>query len=138
MEIETQRSKIGEQIQMVEINHNSFAVEVRNGNVCVNLTKMAKPFEKRVETWLKTREARNYLDALSVTLKSVTTDLVKVTRGGKSELQGTWAYDYRIAMRFAQWLFPHDLLFNSFIISFNSWIRSSFSLRRSEIATAVV
>lgn len=93
-------------LQMVEVDHNRFAVEVKDGNVSVNLTKMAKPFGKRPETWLKTEETQDYLAALAVTLKSVTADLTRVIRGGTPDAQGTWAFDYRIAMRFAQWLSP--------------------------------
>jgi hypothetical protein len=91
-------------LQMVELNHNSFAVELLSGNASVNLTQMAKPFgrSKRPEVWLKTQDAKDYIYALSVALKSATVDLLKVKQGGTN--QGTFCTDYRIAMRFAQWL----------------------------------
>ena len=38
--------------------------------------------------------------------KSPLADLVEVRKGGTPELAGTWVTDYRIAMRFAQWLDP--------------------------------
>ena len=31
-------------MQMVEFNHNKFAVELMSGNMSVNLTQMAKPY----------------------------------------------------------------------------------------------
>ena len=91
---------------MVEVDHHPFAVEIVNGNVKVNLTQLSKPFgrKKRPQVWLKTQESKDYIQAVSVALKSATTDLLQVKQGGIN--QGTWAMDYRIAMRFAQWLSP--------------------------------
>lgn len=97
-------------LQMVEIDHQKFAVELLNGNANVNLTQMAKPFgrSKRPVDWLKTNEAKSYLEMLSVVKKITTADLVSVKQGGQN--QGTWCTDYRIAMRFAQWLDPRFAL----------------------------
>lgn len=41
-------------------------------------------------------------------MKIDTADLLIVKQGGTPEEQGTWCADYRIAMRFAQWL---DIVF---------------------------
>lgn len=91
---------------MVEVNHQSFAVELLSSNLSVNLTHMSKPFGrvKEPDKWLRTKEAKEYITRLSVPLKCGTNDLIKVKKGGNAKLQGTWCYDYRIAMRFAQWL----------------------------------
>ncbi|AKQ39420.1 DNA-binding protein [Riemerella anatipestifer Yb2] len=91
-------------VQMVVLNDHRFAVEERNGNISFNLTQMAKPYRKRPADWLKYEESKTYIDALAVALKVVTADLVEVRQGGKPENQGTWTTDYRIAVRFAQWL----------------------------------
>lgn len=93
-------------LQLVEIDQNKFAVETINGNVSVNLTQMAKPFgrSKQPIQWLRSEESKTYLEMLSVLRKCSTTDLVQVKQGGKN--QGTWCTDYRIAMRYAQWLSP--------------------------------
>lgn len=93
-------------MQMVEIDHSKFAVEIISGNASVNLTQMAKPFgsSKKPDNWLRSDEAKEYLNVLSVSQKRDTVDLLKVKRGGQN--QGTWCNDYRIAMRFAQWLSP--------------------------------
>lgn len=93
-------------LQVVEIDHQKFAVELLNGNVNVNLTQMAKPFgsSKKPDNWLRLDESKSYLNVLSVSQKRDTVDLVKVKQGGQN--QGTWCTDYRIAMRFAQWLSP--------------------------------
>ncbi len=98
--------KEGEQVtslQLVEIDHNKFAVELKDGNVSVNLTKMGKPFGKTPKDWLKSKPAKDYIQAISDRIIIPSADLVQVRKGGKDE-QGTWANDYRIAMRFAQWL----------------------------------
>jgi len=91
-------------LQLVEIDQNKFAVQITEGNINVNLTKMAKPFgsSKRPESWLKTQSAKDYLAVLSDAKKIATADLVNVAKGGSPDEQGTWANDYRIAMRFAQ------------------------------------
>lgn len=93
-------------MQMVQFNHNQFAVEILSGNASINLTQMAKPYgrSKKPDNWLKTDEAKQYLERLSVALKIDTGELLKVKQGGNN--QGTWCTDYRIAMRFAQWLSP--------------------------------
>lgn len=91
-------------LTMVEVDHNRFAAEILSGNARVNLTAMAKPFGKLPKDWLRTTEAKDYLQALAVRRKSLTADLVEVRQGGTPEEQGTWCNDYRIALRFAQWL----------------------------------
>lgn len=93
-------------LEVVEADHHAFAAEILRGNANVNLSQMAKPFGKRVNNWLRTEETKSYLHEMSVALKSVTADLVQVRQGGTPELQGVWCSDYRIAMRFAQWLSP--------------------------------
>ncbi len=91
-------------LEMVKVNHCSFAAEVLQGNVHVNLTQMAKPFGKTPKDWLRTAEAQDYLEAVSVRLKCLTAELVEIRQGGAPGLQGTWCNDRRIALRFAQWL----------------------------------
>lgn len=93
-------------IETVVIDGKEMAIERRSDNVWVNMTQMARPFgrSKRPDNWLKTKEAKEYLTVLSVSTKIDTADLVIVKQGGTPEEQGTWCTDYRIAMRFAQWL----------------------------------
>jgi len=95
-------------LQLVEIDQNKFAVQLTDGNINVNLSKMALPYgsSKRPANWLRSKESKEYLDALSVAQKRATADLLQVRQGGTPDEQGTWANDYRIAMRFAQWLSP--------------------------------
>lgn len=99
------QARTKKELQMVVLNdHNRFAVEERNGNISFNLTMMAKPYRKTPKDWRRTDEAKSYLKAFSVRQKCLTADLLEVRQGGTPETQGTWATDYRIAIRFAQWL----------------------------------
>ena len=104
--MEKNNEKKATNLQLVEIDHQKFAVELLNGNVNVNLTQMAKPFgsSKKPDNWLRSEESKSYLNAISVSQKRELNDLVKVKNGGTN--RGTWVTDYRIAMRFAQWLSP--------------------------------
>lgn len=91
---------------MVVLNDHRFAVEERNGNISFNLTMMAKKYGRQNSpgNWLRTDESKRYLKAFSVSHKCDTADLLEVRQGGTPEKQGTWANDYRVAVRFAQWL----------------------------------
>ena len=111
-------------LEVVKVDHVRFAAEILRGNARVNLTQMAKPFGKRPIDWLKTNEAKEYLEAVakvqiftladyqSVAVnntrvqKRVLADLVEVRAGGIPGTNGTWCNDRRIALRFAQWLSP--------------------------------
>ena len=95
-------------LEMVEVNQSRFAAEILSGNASINLTQMSQPFGRsfRPGNWLKTEEARRYIDAIAVATNRATADLVEIRQGGSPENQGTWCKDYRIALRFAQWLSP--------------------------------
>lgn len=95
-------------LEMVKVNHIRFAAEILSGNARINLTQMSQPFGRsfRPGNWLKTEEAQRYIKAISVATNIATADLVEVRQGGSHENQGTWCNDYRIALRFAQWLSP--------------------------------
>jgi len=94
------------ELQLVEIDQSKFAVEMKDGNMSVNLSKMALPFGKKPMHWLRTNPAKEYLNIFAVLHKSNAADLVKVIQGGTPDEQGTWVTDPRIAIRFAQWLSP--------------------------------
>lgn len=91
-------------IETIVVDGKEMAIERRSDNVWVNMTQMARPFGKLPKDWLRTKEAQGYLQAISVRRKCLTADLVIIRQGGAPETQGTWCTDYRIAMRFAQWV----------------------------------
>lgn len=97
------------ELQMLTVDQTTFPVEVRTGRVAVNLTAMGKLYgkQKQPSNWLRTDEAQQYLDAIAKPQKCGSADLVEVRKGGAPENQGTWCYDRRIAVRYAQWLDVH-------------------------------
>lgn len=72
-------------------------------NVMVNATQMAKPFGRLAKDWLKSRQANEFIQALSDRRKILSADLVQVRKGG--EIQGTWMHE-DVALEFARWLSP--------------------------------
>lgn len=76
---------------------------IGNDGTMVNATEMAKSFGKKANDWLKTQQAKNYLNALA---KSKIFDLEKLVQtnvGG--EKSGTWIHE-DVALEFARWLSP--------------------------------
>lgn len=119
-------------IELVQVDGKELAIERQNENCWVNLTEMAKPFGKLPKDWLKQQYVKDYLRFLAdiinerkdvrpitpdqtansqfapyqtVNYPITPGDLIIVRKGNTSKYeQGTWCTDYRIAMRFAQWL----------------------------------
>lgn len=89
--------------EMVAVDGNRFAVEIINGRRMINATQMAKPFNRKPLDWLKTQQAKDLQQALSVVTKINTADLQIVRQGGVN--QGTWLHE-DLALLFAQWLSP--------------------------------
>jgi len=100
------RANSSSALQMVVLNDHRFAVEEKNGNISFNLSQMAKPYGrvKRPGSWLRTEESETYINALTKAHNCASTDLVQVRHGGRLGEAGTWTTDYKIAVRFAQWL----------------------------------
>lgn len=92
------------EIQVIKVGGTTFPVEVRNSRIAVNLTAMGKRYgeTKSPGQWLRTDESQRYLHILSKLQKCTSADLLEVRKGGIPENQGTWCYDRRIAVRYAQ------------------------------------
>jgi len=88
---------------ILEYQGNQF--EQRDSDNYVNLTEMAKPFNRFVKDWLKTESAKAYLDAVSAVGNILLSDLLVQTKGGIPNQQGSWAHPL-VAIAFAQWLNP--------------------------------
>lgn len=109
-------------IELVQVDGKELAIERQSENCWVNLTEMAKPFGKQPIHWLRLKETQEYLKVLaevlfektansqftpnqSANLQFATENLIIVRKGNTSKYEaGTWCTDYRIAVRFAQWL----------------------------------
>lgn len=91
-------------------NFNHATVFFRNDGY-LNATSIAKHFNKRPETYLKTDDTQQYIIALSeylsITLKSVIdkNQLVITKKGSSFNGGGTWFHP-KLAVDFARWLDP--------------------------------
>lgn len=92
------------EVQVITVGKTTFPVEMRNGRIAVNLTALGRRYgkQKQPSNWLRTDEAQRYLRALARLQKCGLADLVEVRNGGTPGLNGTWCYDRRIAVRYAQ------------------------------------
>ena len=82
-------------------------VTFSNGdNVMVNATQMAKAFGTKPADWLRNEQAQRMINAIAVSQKCDTADLVVVKQGGNNpEERGTWMHE-DVALEFARWLSP--------------------------------
>ncbi|HFA47534.1 MAG TPA: KilA-N domain-containing protein [Bacteroidetes bacterium] len=89
--------------------HN-ITFEFADGNNMINANQMAKPFGKRIDNFLRLKETKQYIALLEYEINSDTShvrerEAIRVVKGGKPELQGTWM-DEKLALKFAAWLSP--------------------------------
>lgn len=87
-----------ENLQIFSYGESPIKFKDVGGEVFVDATAMAKKFEKKPESWLRTRKAKEYIELRSKSLKC---DLVLSNHGGNEK--GTW-FHKELAFRFAQWL----------------------------------
>lgn len=69
----------------------------------INASQMAKPFTKRTNDWLSTKQSQELINSLSAKTGIPVMGLVVVNQGGNN--QGTWMHE-DVALLFAQWLSP--------------------------------
>lgn len=92
-----------EQVSVLQYHGKNIAFEEFNGKMMVNATQMAKPFGKTPKDWLRTQQAKDLLNVVSVRQMCLTDELQIVKRGGVN--QGTF-FQEDVALFFAQWLNP--------------------------------
>lgn len=92
---------------LVTLNYNNIPVIFQSEDAYIDATLIAKQFNKKPETYLKTARTTEYMNELSVAPKSVTKEnqLVNVIQGGLADEQGTWLHP-KSAIDFARWLNP--------------------------------
>jgi hypothetical protein len=77
-----------------------------DGNKMINATEMAKPFEKRINNFLRQKSTQEYILLLEERYADEPKrEVLRVIKGGEPELQGTWM-DEKLALKFAAWLAP--------------------------------
>lgn len=89
-------------VKVFEYQGTEITFQIGNGEVMVNATQMAKPFNKLSKDYLKTKTAQELIKAISDRTNILSTDLVQVIKGGDQK-QGTWLHE-DLALDFAQWL----------------------------------
>lgn len=96
-------------VEVMEFHGTKIAFEEINGKMMVNATQMAKPFgkERSPYNWLRTQQAKDLVNAVSVAHICGTDDLQVVRQGGVN--QGTF-FQEDVALFFAQWLSPEFYL----------------------------
>jgi KilA-N domain/Probable Zinc-ribbon domain len=85
-----------------------FALPVRDDGY-VNITKLAKLFNKRINNWTRTDEIQDYIKALSSITHKSAIELIVSNRGGnhsENSDNGTYVHRY-LAYKFAQWCDPY-------------------------------
>jgi phage antirepressor YoqD-like protein len=88
--------------QIFSYNGNSVRMRKMNGYILVCLTDFAKPFpDKNLSHIVNSRELTDYVARMSEIQNCISTDLLRVTKGGDATQQGTWAH-HRVAIRVAQ------------------------------------
>lgn len=81
---------------------NNVRMRKMNGYILVCLTDFAKPFpDKNLSHIVNSRELTDYVARMSEIQNCISTDLLRVTKGGDTTQQGTWAH-HRVAIRVAQ------------------------------------
>lgn len=103
---------------------NKITFQLGNGDVMVNATQMAKPFNKSANHWLRNTSAKDYVQQYSALQNRNPNDLVKVVNGKGG---GTWMHE-DVALEFARWLNP------SFAIWCNAKIKELLTTGKTQIA----
>lgn len=80
--------------------------QLESGSMKINASQMATVFgdKKRPTFWLRTKQAKDYIQALTDVHICTSADLLTVTKGGDAG-QGTWMHE-DLALEFARWLNP--------------------------------
>lgn len=88
-----------------QYNGNPITFRNEHGKLFVNATEMAKQFGTKPDNWFRTEQSQRLIQAISVSQKCDTADLIQIIQGGEPSKQGTWMYE-DVALVFAQWLSP--------------------------------
>lgn len=92
----------------------NISFEFSDGNKMINATEMAKPFQKKVNDFLRQKGTKEYIELLEkrygnsrIASESFRREVLRVVKGGdfRGNLQGTWM-DEKLALKFAAWLSP--------------------------------
>ncbi|EJF07564.1 KilA-N domain-containing protein [Thiovulum sp. ES] len=94
-------------MEIITRNYNNIEVVFGNSeSIYINATQIAKQFNKQSNDWLRLKDTKAYIEALSRNGNSRFGDLVAVRKGGNDKnAQGTWIHK-KLIIAFARWLSP--------------------------------
>ncbi len=93
-------------IKKFDYEGKPISFEFEDGKKMINATEMAKPFNKRVDNFLRLKGSKDYILLLELRYSDVRErEVLRIVQGGTPELQGTWM-DEKLALKFAAWLSP--------------------------------
>ena len=121
---------------LVSFNYNGVVIpfELTGNDVMINATEMAKAFgsNKRPSFWLRSQEARDYINAVINVQNLHIEDLIITERGGSKfgKRIGTWMYRL-IAIEYARWLSPEFSVWCNMKI--DEIINQGYAFRDAEI-----
>jgi hypothetical protein len=97
----------GNTLKIISRNYNGIDVVFDNSNfLYLNATQTAKEFNKLPADWLRLKDTKAYIQAISHYGNSHNGDLVVVRKGGNDlSLTGTWIHK-KLIINFARWLSP--------------------------------
>jgi hypothetical protein len=87
---------------------DGFDFQYRNDDY-VNLTKMCKQANRKLNHYLRTKPTKQYQEVLSSVTNICVSNLIEIRKGGKPQEQGTYGHPL-IAIHLAQWLSPEFAL----------------------------
>lgn len=94
-------------IKKFDYEGKPISFEFEDGNKMINATEMAKPFDKRVNDFIRLKGTKDYILLLELRYADSRNgkETLRIVQGGSPELQGTWM-DEKLALKFAAWLSP--------------------------------
>ena len=95
-------------MEIITKNYNGIKVVFDNTNfLYINATKIAKFFNKKPDDWLKTKQTKEYIEAVMFRFDNIRNgDLIIIKQGGNDKnAQGTWIHQ-KLIIAFARWLSP--------------------------------
>jgi hypothetical protein len=93
-------------MQIISRNYNDIEVIFGNSeSLYINATQTAKHFKKKPNDWVRLKETKAYIDALSRSENSRYENFVITKQAGNYREQGTWIHK-KLIIAFARWLNP--------------------------------
>jgi len=108
--------KRNETPQFPELVVEQFRIQARASDGYINATQLCQVGGKRFNDWYRLENTKALCEALSSDAGISATKIIESTKGGNSQLQGSWIHP-DLAVQLAQWISP------AFGIRVSRWVR---------------